>query len=79
MGNENKQDCSLLGTPVVPHEEAARSPHAGGGRIVRLGLVSPGGHLPGTEPYRRAVWAALAQGGGLRTPRGGDGSEGVLC
>lgn len=66
VGNENKRDCSLLGTPVVPHEEAATcSPHAGGGRIVRPGLVSPGGHLPGTEPDRRAVWAALAQGGGL--------------
>lgn len=51
--------------------------HAGG-RIVRPGLVSPGGHLPRAEHYRRAVWAALTQGGGQRTPGRRDGSEGVL-
>lgn len=48
------------------------------GRIVRSGLISPGGHLPRAEHHRRATWAALTQGGGQRTPWGGDGGEGVL-
>ena len=72
------KDCSLLETAVVSHEEATPVLPCRG-RIVRSGLVSPGGHLPWAEHYRRAVWAALAQGGGQRTPWGGDGSEGVLC
>lgn len=78
VGNENnkQKDCSLLGTAVVSHEAAPALPCRG--RIVRPGLVSPGGHLPRAEHYRRAVWAALAQRGGQRTPWGGDGSERVL-
>lgn len=62
---------------VVSHEEAADLPCRGEDRQTRP--VSPGGHLPRAEHCCRAVWAALAQRGGQRTPWGGDGSEGVLC
>lgn len=68
----------MLETAIVSHEEAAPVLPCRG-RIVRPGLVSPGGHLPRAEHYRLAVWAALAQGGRDRTPWGGDGSEGILC
>lgn len=61
---------------VVSCEEAPGLPCRGEHRQTRP--VSPGGHLPRAEQCRGAVWAALAQRGGQRTPRGGDGSEGVL-
>ena len=67
----------MLETVVVSREEAAPVLPCRG-RIVRSGLVSPGGHLPRAEHHRRAVWAALTQGGGQRPPWGGDGGEGVL-
>ncbi len=75
---DNNVDCWFEKATVVSHEEAAPVLPCRG-KIVRPGLVSPGGHLPRAEHYRRAVWAALAQGGGQRTPWGRDGSEGVLC
>lgn len=52
--------CSFLENAVVSHqeEEEAHSPMQG--ETVRRGLVSPGGHLPRVEHYRRAVWAVLA-------------------
>lgn len=61
---------------VVSREEAPGLPCRGEDSQTRP--ISPGGHLPRTEHCRGAVWAALAQTGGQRTPRGGDGSEGVL-
>lgn len=61
---------------AVSPEEAPDLPCRGEDRQTRP--VSPGGHLPRAENCRGAVWAALAQRGGQRTPRGGDGGEGVL-
>ena len=68
----------MLETAIDSHEEAAAVVLCTG-TIVRSGLVSPGGHLPRAEHYRRATWAALTQGRGHQTPWGGDGIEGVLC
>lgn len=64
---------------VVSHEEAPGLPCRGGREDRQTRPVSPGGHLPRAEHCCGAVGAALAQGGGQRTHRGGDGSEGVLC
>lgn len=75
--NKKQKNYSLLETAEVSHEEAAPVLPSRE-RIGRSGLVSPGGHLARTEHYRRTTWAALTQGRGHRSPRGGDGSEGVL-
>lgn len=74
---QKQKNYSLLETAEVSHEEAAPVLPSRE-RIGRSGLVSPGGHLARTEHYRRTTWAALTQGRGHRSPRGGDGSEGVL-
>ena len=50
----------------------------GGGGGGAAGLVSPAGHMTWAEKPREAVWAALTQGGGHGTPRGREGSGGVL-
>lgn len=76
QGNIKRRKGLLLEVAIVSHEEAPVLPCRG--RSVRSGLVSPGGYLPWAEHHRRAVWAALTQGGGQRTPWGGDGGEGVL-
>lgn len=57
-GKKKERDYSLMEVAVAPHEAPAPA------RMSRSGLVSPGGHLARAEYHRRAVWAALTQGGG---------------